>query len=189
MIEVLLFSFSISIDAFGYAMGFGTRNIKLSKIEFLILNLTNTTILTLLVLSFSYLNFIFKYPIVEKISSIALIIFGIIYVMEAFKDNFKALKTKNKKVSRNSFSGIKDYFKFSDFFLVLTIFIFENAFSSLVFHSSLSNAVLFIFSNFIFHYLFFIIGFDLGAKIVKKINVNTSFISGLIFLILGIFNL
>lgn len=188
MIEVLLFSFSISIDAFGYAMGFGTRNIKLSKLEFLVLNLVNTTILSLLVISFSYLNFIFKYPIVEKISAIALIIFGIVYIIQAFKDSLSTINVTKNNISKESFNNIKDYFKFTDFALVLTIFIFENAFSSLVFHSSLSNAVLFIFSNFVFHYLFFIIGFDLGAKIVKKININTSFISGFIFLLLGIFN-
>lgn len=189
MIEVLLFSFSISIDAFGYAMGFGTRDIKLSKLEFLILNLINTTILTLMVVSFKYLNFLFEFAIVEKISSISLIFFGIIYIFQAFKESFEKIKNKSNTISNKSFFKVRDYFKFSDLALVLTIFVFENAFSSLIFHTSLDNAVLFIFSNFIFHYLFFIIGFDLGNKIIKKVNFNTSFVSGIIFVLLGLFNL
>lgn len=183
MLEVLLFSFSISIDAFGYSFGFGTRNIKLTKLEFLILNLINTTVLSLMVITFSYIKFLFSCPIVEKISSIALIIFGAYYIFESFKDIFFKKQNSNGLLLKNN-----DYFKVYDFILILTIFIFENAFSSLVFHTSLSNAVLFIFSNFIFHYLFFIIGFDLGAKIIKKININTSFISGFIFVVLGCFN-
>lgn len=189
MIEVLLFSFSISIDAFGYAMGFGTRDIKLSKLEFLILNLINTTILTLMVVCFSYLSFIFQFAIVEKISSLSLILFGIIYIYQAFKQSFEKLKSTSNLISKKCFLKVRDYFKFSDLALVLTIFVFENAFSSLIFHTSLTNAVLFVSSNFIFHYLFFIIGFDLGNKIVKKININTSLISGVIFVLLGIFNL
>ena len=39
MIEVLLFSFSISIDAFGYSLGFGSKNIKINKVDFFILNI------------------------------------------------------------------------------------------------------------------------------------------------------
>lgn len=187
MIEVLLFSFSISIDAFGYALGFGTRQIKLSKLEFLILNLINTIILTIMVLAFSYINFILDNPVVEMLSAFALIVFGLFYVIGSFKDLFKDLKKDFKKGP--NFCKLHDYFKLTDLLLILCIFIFENAFSSLVFHVSMSNGVLFVLSNFLFHYIFFIIGFDLGAKIVKKVSINTSFISGFIFLILGLVNL
>lgn len=188
MIEVLLFSFSISIDAFGYALGFGTRQIKLSKLEFLIFNLINTIILTIMVLAFSFLGFLLNNPIVEMLSAFALIIFGLFYVFSAFKDILKELKNNSHKQGPK-LCRLHDYFKSTDLLLILCVFVFENAFSSLVFYASMSNAYLFILSNFLFHYIFFIIGFDLGAKIVNKININTSFISGLIFLILGLVNL
>lgn len=187
MLEVLLFSFSISIDAFGYSFGFGTRNIKLTKFEFLVLNIINSLILSVMLIGFSNLNFLFKYKIFEKISSVSLIIFGFIYLIQSFVDIFK--RNKKHNLSNGDLYLRQDYFKLRDLFLMLIIFIFENAFSSFVFHSRLSNQVLFILSNFMFHYLFFIVGFDLGAKIIKKININTSYISGLIFILLGIFNL
>ena len=53
MLEVLLFSFSISIDAFGYSLGFGSKNIKINKIDFFILNVVNSLILSLLLIIFS----------------------------------------------------------------------------------------------------------------------------------------
>lgn len=189
MLEVLLFSFSISIDAFGYSMGFGTRNIKIKRSEFFVLNLINTLILTILLISFSNMSYILNNKIVESMAPILLLLFGAYYVVQSFISLFKQLKNGTYINKEKVFDNKKDYFKLSDIFLLFLVFLFENAFSTFVFYTSLDGIVLFVSSNFIFHYLFFLIGFDLGSKIVKKIDFNSSFISGFIFLFLGIFNL
>ena len=189
MLEVLLFSFSISIDAFGYSMGFGTRNIKIKRSEFFVLNLINTLILTILLISFSKMSYILNNKIVESMAPILLLLFGAYYVVQSFISLFKQLKNVTYINKEKVFDNKKDYFKLSDIFLLFLVFLFENAFSTFVFYTSLDGIVLFVSSNFIFHYLFFLIGFDLGSKIVKKIDFNSSFISGFIFLFLGIFNL
>ncbi|MBQ9793147.1 MAG: hypothetical protein IJW32_05395 [Clostridia bacterium] len=189
MLEVLLFSFSISIDAFGYSMGFGTRNIKIKRSEFFVLNLINTLILTILLISFSKISYILNNKIVESMAPILLLLFGAYYVLQSFISLFKQLKNIDCVNSENVFDNKKDYFKLSDIFLLFLVFLFENAFSTFVFYTSLNGIFLFVSSNFIFHYLFFLIGFDLGSKIVKKIGFSSSFISGFIFLFLGIFNL
>ena len=195
MLEVLLFSFSISIDAFGYSMGFGTKNIKISKIEFLIFNLINSTILTIFLMAFSHISFLLNNGFVEKISPLILCLFGLYYVVQSFYVVIKSIISKKKNIEINVVKKeyfkhcSENYFKFSDLVLLFSVFIFENAFSAFVFYTHLSMPILFVLTNFIFHYMFFIIGFDLGNKIVKRVNLNTSFISGFIFLILGFYNL
>ena len=194
MIEVLLFSFSISIDAFGYSLGFGSRNIKLGKVDFLILNLINSSILTFFLLIFSSIKNLLNASIIEKISPICLLLFGVYYVYQSFYKLFKSLKQKSKNkisvIGEDELSiKTKKHFMLSDLLLLLTIFVFENIFSCFVFYTSLSGGVFFVLTNFIFHFMFFTIGFDLGNKIVKKIDFNSSFISGFIFCLLGILNL
>ena len=185
MLEVLLFSFSISIDAFGYSIGFGTRNIKINKLEFLIINLLNSTILTLLLLTYSkFKHLIENNSLIEKIVPYLLILFGFYYIFSSFVSLFK--KHKNKE---GVFLKEDNYFKISDILLLFFVFLCENTFSTFVFYTSLNGVELFVLSNFIFHYLFFVIGFDLGNKIIKKISFNSSFLSGVIFVLLGIFNL
>lgn len=194
MLEVLLFSFSISIDAFGYSMGFGSKNIKINKFDFLLLNLINSLILSIFLISFSYIDYLFNNNFIEKISPVILCLFGCYYIFESFYSLIKLNSLKNnlqiKKSYENKFvRKINNYFGFSDLFILFSIFIFENAFSTFIFYTHMTDAVLFVFSNFIFHYLFFIIGFDLGSKIVKKVNFKSSFLTGYIFLLLGLYNL
>lgn len=190
MFEVLLFSISISIDAFGYSLGFGSKNVKPSKFDFLILNLINTSILIFFFLIYSYIfNFINEYNFLNKITALLLLLFGIYYIYDAFKKVVKSLKITNL-VGTQNFNLLNKqikYFSLSDLFVLLIVFIVENAFSTLIFFNQFNNAFLFIFSNFIFHYLFFTIGFDLGSKIAKRIATNTPVITGTIFILLGLF--
>ena len=194
MLEVLLFSFSISIDAFGYSLGFGSKNIKVNKIDFFILNIINSLILSLLLLIFSNFSYVLNNKIVEIISPVLLCLFGLYYLIQSYINLimvYNKFKKDNCVNANKKFLNIikNNYFKVADLLLLLSIFIFENAFSTFIFYTSLSNPILFVASNFFFHYMFFIIGFDLGNKIVKRINFNSSFITGYIFLLLGLFEI
>ena len=115
MLEVLLFSFSISIDAFGYSMGFGTRNIKIKRSEFFVLNLINTLILTILLISFSKMSYILNNKIVESMAPILLLLFGAYYVVQSFISLFKQLKNVTYINKEKVFDNKKDYFKIYEF--------------------------------------------------------------------------
>ena len=187
MFEVLLFSLSISIDAFGYSFGFGTKNIKVYKKDFLILNLINTLILSLFLALFSRLIFLLKYPIINQIGPILLVFYGWYNIFLSFKAVFKENIVVNKVNNCKFKTKSINYFCWYDLLFLLLVFIIENLISTIIFYSEFNNIFLFIFSNFIFNYLFFSIGFDLGSKIIKKIKFDTSIISGCIFVLLGIF--
>lgn len=197
--EVLLFSLSISIDALGYSLGFGSKNVIISLPQFFILNLINTIILTIYLQVFFNFEHIFKNPVVEKISPILLAVFGLYYVTSAFYFKLRKLK-KTDRINKNNFINFlnkkvskqyaktyikNNYLSPSDLTMLFLVFIFENAFSTFVFYTSFNNAVLFVLTNFIFHFFFFLLGFNLGKKLAEKLNGHTSFISGYIFLCLA----
>lgn len=201
--EVLLFSLSISIDALGYSLGFGSKNVNIGLPQFFVLNLINTTILSLFLFVFSNFEPIFKNHIVSLISPILLALFGTYYVASAFYKlivNNKSSKTKKEPKSTLKFSNfliktnnkklkkmycVNNNLSCIDLTMLFLVFIFENAFSTFVFYTSFNNAILFVVTNFIFHFFFFLLGFNLGKKIASKLNNHTSFVSGYIFLTLS----
>ena len=181
MLEILFFSLSISLDAFGYSLGFGSRKIKVSKLDFFIINLINSTILFFYLLAFSHLTFFFQNSITAKISPILLIFLASYYILTSFKQ--KIIIPKNNKLNANLRS---EYFNYLDILVLFAVFVFENMFSAFIFYTTFaSNMWFFILSNFFFHYFFFLLGFNIGNKIAKKLCENSNFISGFIFLILG----
>lgn len=188
MFEVLLFSFSISIDAFGYSLGLGSRNIKISKFDFLILNLINSCILILFFLIYSSIyQIIEKYIFLDKITALLLFCFGLYYFINSF---IKVINVKFQKIINiRNFDLVNEQInslRISDLLLLLVVFMFENAFCTVIFFSQYTNIFFFIISNFIFHYSFFTIGFDLGNKIAKKISGSTPIITGSVFMLLGL---
>ncbi len=197
MIEILLFSFSISIDALGYSIGFGSRNVTLKVSQFFVLNLINSLILSLFLWSFSSFKYFFENPTIAKISPILLAIFGACYVFNAFFSKIKPLIIEkfskyNCKIERKKSNVMltfnhpsENFLRPLDLSVLFLVFIFENAFSTFVFYSNFNNALLFVLSNFVFHFMFFLLGFNIGKKLVNRIEQHTSFVSGFIFLCLS----
>ena len=184
MIEILLFSLSISIDALGYGASLSTRKVSLSRLEFFLINCLNSIILLLFIIAFSYTTWIGENQFAEKLSSCLLFLIGIYYIISAFVKLFKK-NIKNIDLNVNNSKKIS----LSDLIVILLVFIFEDIFSAFVFHTNFNDKILFIVSNFIFHYFFFLFGYDVGKKIVLKMNIDSTFISGYIFLLLVCFNL
>ncbi len=186
MLQLIIFSISISIDALGYSMGFGSRNVRLTKLEFLLINILNILILSFFLNIFPSIKFLSQSQWLEEISKILLYIFGSYYILMALKELFFGGK---KPFITNKCFVIKKTQSFLNFFdfLLLSIFLIENMFCAIVFYSTFSCAEIFVALIFLFHYLFFIIGFDLGNKIVNFISFDTSFISGVIFILLALF--
>ena len=188
MLQLLVFSISISIDAIGYSMGFGSRNVKLKKIEFLLINLLNILILSLFLNITSKIEFLVNSKYLDKVGIILLGVFGFIYILLALKNQITLLKVGSIVNNNFKFQKINSYLNLYDLFLLLSIFITENIFCVFVFYSKFDNPTLFVLLIFIFHYLFFLIGFKMGNKIVSKIDNNSSFLAGVIFVFLSLFN-
>ena len=158
------------------------------KRDFFTINIINTLILSLFLMLFSRFDILIENELFDKISPFLLVFYGWYNIFVSFKSLFPNFDSTENKVLTLIKKGEINYFCTIDLLFLLLIFIFENLLSTVIFFSQFSNALVFVFSNFIFHYLFFIIGFDLGSKIIKKINFDTSIISGVIFVLLGIFN-
>ena len=188
MIEVLLFSFSISIDAFGYSVGFGSKNIKLTRIQFLLLNIINTGILVIFMTIYPKITSLFSSKTTHYMGSILLLVLGLYNCFIAFRTLFVRYFAHTKKII------IKDRFYNSfltlfDLFSLLLVFLSENLFSTFIFYSTLNHAMLFILASFCFHYIFFIVGFDLGLKIKKAFPFDSRFITYNIFIMIALINL
>ena len=188
MLQTLIFTFSISIDAFGYSLGFGSRRVKLGVLDFFAVNVLNILILCLFLTIFPYIKFLSESVFLEDMGNYLLLLFGVYYFFMAYKELIFELKygiKEEKKIRHNSLN----YLNFSDLLLLFAIFIIENMFSTFIFYASLTGRHIFIISTFLFHCMFFTLGFKTGNKIVKSLMLDDEFVSGSIFILLALSNL
>ena len=183
MLKVLLFSLSISIDAFGLSLNTLDKNYQIKPTLFLLLNILNSLFLTFFLIVFKNIS-IFSTPILSKLGDLFLMIFGLNYIFSATKKLFGACK-KNVALQ---FASRKE-FKTTNLFVLIYLFIFENLFASAIFYSNFSFPWFFVLSNFTLHAFFFMVGSVFGEKIMKRIEIDPSFVSGIVFFALGIFGL
>ena len=185
MLEVLLFSFSVSIDAIGFSINFGSRNFFLSKRLFFLLNVLNCAVLTFFLLLFKFIPFVGS-KWLGVLGSIIMICLGLWYIIEGIIKHLVSLHSSGTRPVLPHF--VKKAFSLKEFFVLVFFFIVENVVSTIIFYSSLNYPVLFICATFIFHYMAFTIGYNLGDKLTKYLPFDASFISGIIFFILGVIN-
>ncbi len=188
MFEVLLFSFSISIDAFGYSVGFGSKNTKLTQIQFLLLNLINTGILVLFMSIYPRISVLFASNIVHSLSGYLLLVLGLYNAVVAYKSLFVSLKAYNKNIiPKITFQN--GVFSLVDLSVLLLVFISENIFSTFIFYSTLSLPEFFVLTSFCFHYMFFIVGFDIGLRLKNILPFDTRFVTFVMFILIGLINI
>ena len=121
MLQLIIFSISISIDALGYSMGFGSRNVRLTKLEFLLINILNILILSFFLNIFPSIKFLSQSQWLEEISKILLYIFGSYYILMALKELFFGGK---KPFITNKCFVIKKTQSFLNFFEVYVFIAF-----------------------------------------------------------------
>lgn len=188
MLEVLLFSLSVSLDAFGYSLGFGSKNIKLSRKDFLFLNIANCSILILFLMYYPTLLPLSTSNIARNMGSFLLLVLGSYNIITAYWAVFVRFKAYSKTdLPKNNFQTSK--LTFLDLSILLLVFCFENMFSTFIFYSTLSHIEVFVCSHFIFHYSLFLLGSEVGLKLRKFFLIDSSFFAGIIFTLIGLFNL
>lgn len=188
MLEVLFFSLSVSLDAFGYSLGFGSKNIKLTKKDFLFLNIANCTILILFLIYYPIVLPLSTSNIAQNMGGILLLVLGSYNIIAAFWVVSVRLRAYSKiKMPKFEFKIQK--LTIFDLFILLLVFCFENMFSTFILYSTLGYIELFVCLHFIFHYLLFLLGSEMGLRLRKLFLLDSSFFAGVIFILIGLFNL
>lgn len=184
MLSVVLFAFSLSFDALGYSMGFGSRNIRLKPADFFVLNLLNALILCLFFEVHTIIKLSALFFFLDFYGDYLLLFFGFYYILIALKEQICAKKTCN--ISQKQ--GKPAYLNLIDLILLLSIFVVENFFATIIFCANFVGEIYFVVFIFLFHMLFFLLGFFAGNKLAKFFKVDSSLLSGVIFVLLALFN-
>lgn len=180
MLEVLFFSLSISIDAFGLSLSTFGQHFKIRPLLFLALNVLNASLLSFFLLIFKNVS-VLSTPTLSKLGDIFLVLFGLYYMISAAKKQNENLHSSNNYVVLKK----KENLKVGDLLMLLYMFVFENIISAIIFYSNFDYPVFFVVSNFVLHAFFFMVGVAFGEKITKHIDVDSSFVSGAVFFALG----
>ncbi len=185
MLSIVLFAFSLSLDALGYSLGFGSRKVRLSLIDFFAINILNVLILSFFFQIYSNELFMF-HTFLESFGNYLLMIFGFYYILLAIKEQIVSFK--NKKIGVVKLKENYSYLTTIDLLLLLSIFVVENIFATIIFCTNFTGQVYFIAFIFLFHLLFFSIGFFMGNKVASGLKIDSSFLSGTIFVLLSLIN-
>ncbi len=201
MIETLLLVLTLSLDAFIASIAYGTNKIKIPFISIVIINITCSSILSFSLFLGSMVKKIIPGKLTLLISFLILMFLGMFYLFQSLiKSYITKISTSNK--------GIK--LKMSD--LIINIYVdeisadFDNSknlspkesiylaialsLDSLAvgFGSSLGgiNYMQVLFLSLLFGFLAIWLGLLIGKKLVAKSNVNISWLSGIILMILAV---
>lgn len=187
MLSIIFFAFSLSLDAFGYSLGFGSRNVKLRPIDFLAINILNALILCLFFDIYSFIELANFRLFLDSFGNYILLAFGFYYIVLALKEQLFGLKTR--VVSKINFKNQNSsQLTTLDLFFLLSIFVVENIVAVIIFCSNFVGKFYFVAFIFLFHMLFFLVGFYMGNKVAKFFSMDSSFLSGAIFVLLALIN-
>ena len=189
MIESLLLVSSICIDAFVASMAYGSNKIKIPIISSIVISIVGSVILpgTLpITLSFSILMVLGIYRLFESLfktyiqkhlnkeKSFSFRLFDFNFILQVYADETKADLDKSKELS------VKE-----SLYLAIAL-----SFDSLAvgFGSSLAGSAYIqtILLCFLIGFLAVIVGSFIGKKLVEKSNINLSWLSGVILMVLAL---
>ena len=187
VLSVILFSFSISIDAFSLAIGYGVQGIKFSLLSSVLINLINGTFLCVSAFFSQRIFACFSADIIVYIGSSFLFFMGVLKFAEFFKNRNK----ERHFVVRDFGFGDwhKNYFCFEikKGFSIIPLMCIESVISGFGFLSYGANMIFYLICFAIFfHSLFLFLGSNLGNKMtVGYVEIDFSWFSGIIFIFLS----
>lgn len=206
MIESLLMVLAISLDSFAIGLAYGTKDIELPAKSLVAINMVCTFFLGIAIFFGSTVKKILDIKTASVISFLILLTLGLYYFLDSVLESIiKKKKFKNKKfklkfpsiniIINIAIDGTKaDINSSGDIDLKEAIYLaIALSIDALAvgFGSSLGNInykeVLVFF--FLINIFTIILGLFLGRKIVSKVKINLSWLSGLILIFLGLSNL
>ncbi|MCK9444783.1 MAG: sporulation membrane protein YtaF [Tissierellaceae bacterium] len=204
--ESLILALSLSLDAFVVSLAYGTNKIKIPFLSVVILNTICSIFLGAAILLGSQIRKIFPQCITSILSFAILFILGVYYLLESIiKSYLKAKLRNNEKVK----------IKLFDFWFIIDIYVdgtkadlndskildYKEALYLAValsldslavgFGSSLGgiNFVQAIFLSLLIGMASIKIGLGLGKRFAEKINLDLSWLIGVLLMILGVLKL
>ena len=179
MASVFLFGLLISIDAFSLAICFGIKGLRVGFFDCVFINIINSFSLLVSILLAKTIFCNFSNDDLIRVGCCFLLFLGFYNIINFF------LSKKNKKVL--NFRIKKERSKIYELFSILFLLCFESfisGFSALVYIDNIFFVVL---SSFVFHTLFLFLGLFLGKKMTGGREVDLSWLSGIIFILLAVF--
>lgn len=174
MVSVFLFAFAISMDAFSLAIGFGIKGLKFKFLDCIFINVINSFFLFISIL---LSRSVFSFLDVNNISTIGccfLFLLGVFNLINYF------LSKTQKEIYFNKKQKTVDKLSITVLLCVESV---VSGFSMLAFDGSIITLV---FLSFVLHTMFLFLGLKWGKNVAKGTNLNTEWLSGVIFILLAI---
>ena len=179
MASIFLFGLVISIDAFSLAVCFGIKGLKFGFFDCVFINLINSLSLIISVL--------FAKTIFYNLSGDNLVIIGCCFLL--FLGIYNIINFLLNKINKKTlnYKTRKEKSKTHETFSIIFLLCFESFISGFSALAYIENILLIILSAFVFHTLFLFFGLYFGKKIAGSENIDASWLSGIIFILLAIF--
>ncbi|MFW5647801.1 MAG: sporulation membrane protein YtaF [Candidatus Alkaliphilus sp. MAG34] len=201
MVETLLLVFTLSLDAFVASVAYGTNEIKIPFISTAIINITCSSLLAFSLFLGSVVKKIVPESITLLASFLILMLLGIFYLFQGIiKNRIAKTPTSNGEVklkisdliisvyvdeTNADFNKSKDLGPKESLYLAVALSLDSLAIG---FSSSLAgiNYIRVIFLSLLYGIVAVQLGLLIGRKLVEKSNINISWLSGAILMVLAI---
>ena len=160
---------AVSLDSLAYGIALGFNKVKISFLKSVIMTLLSTLIFFLCLLLSSEISSHLKDYILYLINGSALMGLGVFYIVNSFKEK-NITKTYNNQ----------------HYIIHTLIFSLDAAFSALLSAYSFETALFATIIYLIVTFVFIFVANRLSYLLPFRLNINFGFISGLLFIILGI---
>lgn len=201
MVETLLLVFTLSLDAFVASIAYGTNEIKVPFVSIAIINITCSSLLAFSLFLGSIVKKIIPEGITLLISFLTLMLLGIFYLFQGLiKSHIAKTPASNKEVklkvsdliisiyideTNADFNNSKNLSPKESLYLATALSLDSLAIG---FSSSLAgiNYIQVIFFSLLYGVIAIQLGLLIGRKLVEKSDINISWLSGAILMILAI---
>lgn len=201
MVESLLLVFTLSLDAFVASIAYGTSKIKIPFVSIVVINITCSFLFAISLFLGSLVKKLVPGSITSVISFLILMLLGIFYLFQSLIKNYiTKISSSSKEVSLKvsnliisiyvdettaDFDNSKNLNPVEAIYLAIALSLDSLAVG---FGSSLGNINYFqvVLLSFIYGIVAVYIGLFIGRKLVERSNIDISWLSGIILMVLAV---
>jgi len=177
MITLIFLIIAVSIDAMSFGFAQGIKNNKISIFYCLIMTILSTILFSIPLYISKFIVYYLNEKTLNIINGIVLIILGLFYLLNYFFNN--------KKINKKTEHNISLKYCIIETIPISLDAIFTAFLNGYTLNYLYVGIIFYFFITFIYIYIFNII----GLRISKKTSTNLSFLSSLIFIVIGILKL
>ena len=177
MIRTILLIIALSLDAFSFGLAQGFKNNKIKVVFIFLMSILSTVLFAIPLFLSQFIFHFFNKDICNIINGSILTLLGLYYFIKFIVFKFRKLDIKNVK---NNEICLK--------FCILSTFpiSLDAIFTAFLNGYSLSNIIFAILTYFLFTFVCIFVSNFIALKLSKKSSFDLSWLSGFIFIILGL---